>query len=99
MLVIMSIIGPRETHDYRNYNLLVRGTNTSKPKKKKKKEARSVRTFSRICVVSRIVRTWKWLRRSSGESVSSTEPSIACSRKRPLYLVGRSMTLKQERER
>ena len=30
--VIMSIIGPRETHDYRNYNLLVRGTNTSPPK-------------------------------------------------------------------
>ena len=28
--VIMSIIGPRETHDYRNYNLLVRGINISK---------------------------------------------------------------------
>ena len=26
--VIMSIIGPRETHDYRNYNLLGSGTNT-----------------------------------------------------------------------
>ena len=25
--VIMSIIGPRETHDYRNYNLLGPGTN------------------------------------------------------------------------
>ena len=24
----MSIIGPRETHDYRNYNLLGSGTNT-----------------------------------------------------------------------
>ena len=33
--VIMSIIGPRETHDYRNYNLLVRSTNTSKQKTKK----------------------------------------------------------------
>ena len=31
--VIMSIIGPRETHDYRNYNLLGPGTNTSPPKK------------------------------------------------------------------
>ena len=28
--VIMSIIGPRETHDYRNYNLLVRSTNPYK---------------------------------------------------------------------
>ena len=28
--VIMSIIGPRETHDYRNYNLLGSGINTSK---------------------------------------------------------------------
>ena len=27
--------GPRETHDYRNYNLLVRGTNTSKKKEEK----------------------------------------------------------------
>ena len=34
---IMSIIGPRETHAYRNYNLLVRGTNTSPKKKTKKK--------------------------------------------------------------
>ena len=47
-----------------------------------------VRTFSRIWVVSRIVRTWKWLRRSSGVSISSTAPSIACSRKTPLYLAG-----------
>ena len=31
--VIMSIIGPREPHDYRNYNLLVRGINSS-PKTK-----------------------------------------------------------------
>ena len=28
--VIMSIIGPRETHDYRNYNLLGSGTIQSK---------------------------------------------------------------------
>ena len=28
--VITPIIGPRETHDYRNYNLLVRGINSSK---------------------------------------------------------------------
>ena len=28
--VIMSIIGPRETHDYRNYNLLGSGVNTPK---------------------------------------------------------------------
>ena len=28
--VILSIIGPRETHDYRNYNLIVRGINSSK---------------------------------------------------------------------
>ena len=34
--VIMSIIGPRETHDYRNYNLLGSGTNTSPEKKIKK---------------------------------------------------------------
>ena len=33
--VIMSIIGPRETHDYRNYNLLGSGTIKSKKKKKK----------------------------------------------------------------
>ena len=33
--VIMSIIGPQETHDYRNYNLLVRGTNTSQNPPKK----------------------------------------------------------------
>ena len=31
--VSMSIIGPRETHDYRNYNLLGSGTNTSNKKK------------------------------------------------------------------
>ena len=36
--VIMSIIGPRETHDYRNYNLLGSGTNTSQKKKERKKE-------------------------------------------------------------
>ena len=41
--VIMSIIGPRETHDYHNYNLLVRGTNTS-PKKRKKRGAQTVAT-------------------------------------------------------
>jgi len=33
--VIMSIIGPRETHDYRNYNLLGSGINKSKKKRKK----------------------------------------------------------------
>ena len=39
--MIMSIIGPRKPHDYRNYNLLVRGINSLKktktppPKKKK----------------------------------------------------------------
>ena len=32
--VIMSIIGPRETHDYRNYNHLGSGTNTSNQKNK-----------------------------------------------------------------
>ena len=32
--MIMSIIGPRETHDYRNYNLLVRGVNSPHPPKK-----------------------------------------------------------------
>ena len=32
--VIMSIISPRETHDYRNYNLLGSGTNTSQKKPK-----------------------------------------------------------------
>ena len=37
--VIMSIIGPRETHDYRNYNRLVCGTNTS-PKNQKRGEKR-----------------------------------------------------------
>ena len=31
--MIMSIIGPRETHDYRNYNLLGSGTIKSKKKK------------------------------------------------------------------
>ena len=31
--VVMSIIGPRETHDYRNYNLLGSGTIISKKKK------------------------------------------------------------------
>ena len=30
----MSIIGPRETHDYRNYNLLGSGTIKSKKKQK-----------------------------------------------------------------
>ena len=30
----MSIIGPRETHDYRNYNLLGSGTIKSQTKKK-----------------------------------------------------------------
>ena len=30
--VIMSIIGPRETHDYRNYNLLGSGTIKSQKK-------------------------------------------------------------------
>ena len=34
--VSMSIIGPRETHDYRNYNLLGSSTNTSQKKKGKK---------------------------------------------------------------
>ena len=34
--VIMSIIGPRETHDYRNYNLLGSGIIKSKKKGKKK---------------------------------------------------------------
>ena len=33
--VIMSIIGPRETHDYRNYNLLGSGTIQSKKQNKK----------------------------------------------------------------
>ena len=32
--VVMSIIGPRETHDYRNYNLLGSGTIKSQTKKK-----------------------------------------------------------------
>ena len=44
--VIMSIIGPRETHDYRNYILLGSGINTSPPhpqKKKKKKSADGTR--------------------------------------------------------
>ena len=31
----MFIIGPRETHDYRNYNPLESGTNTPPPKKLK----------------------------------------------------------------
>ena len=31
--VVMSIIGPRETHDYRNYNLLGSGRGTNKSKK------------------------------------------------------------------
>ena len=40
--MIMSIIGPRETHDYRNYNLLVLGINSSqkKPPKKPKNHCR-----------------------------------------------------------
>ena len=45
--VIMSIIGPRETHDYRNYNLLGSGINTS-PKKTKKKTASLRRNFTRF---------------------------------------------------
>ena len=32
--MVMSIIGPRETHDYRNYNLFGSGTIKSKTKKK-----------------------------------------------------------------
>ena len=32
--LIMSTIGPRETHDYRNYSLLVRGINTSQKRPK-----------------------------------------------------------------
>ena len=35
---MMSITGPRETHDYRNYNLLVRGINTPPKKNKEEKE-------------------------------------------------------------
>ena len=44
--VIMSIIGPRETHDYRNYNLLGSGINTSKKTKKKKRKKNTTRTVA-----------------------------------------------------
>ena len=36
LLVIMSIIGPRETYDYRNYNLLVRYNHIKKINNKKR---------------------------------------------------------------
>ena len=43
-LVIMSIIGTRESHDYRNYNLLVRGINTIPPPPTPKKTKTKTKT-------------------------------------------------------
>ena len=54
--VIMSIISPRETHDYRNYNLLVRGTNTSgKGGEKGKKESAAGYTRCAPCATCHVI--------------------------------------------
>ena len=49
--MIMSVIGPRETHDYCNYNLYVRGINTSKRRRKKKKKKKKENLVCSIRVV------------------------------------------------
>ena len=59
--MIMSIIGPREMHDYRNYNLLVRGINSfqRKPQKSLKLKPRYVPVGSASTVRATLICLWR----------------------------------------
>ena len=62
--VIMSIIGPRETHDYRNCNLLVRGTISSKKTRQNKLGA----------AAGLHATTWDTVRETRGNKPSRASP-------------------------